>query len=266
MTKHFLNLTRPKVLFINGTSASIAQEVAKKIGLDLKIVVFGTLSGQQSLDDILSTQENEQVCRFQCTKLSSVDDPAVIIYTSGTTGLPKGALHSHRSLFGNLDLASKLGHVQESVVTTMIFSSLSWVTGLLFMLRGAAYMERRVIYPEFSEEKTLQLVDKYKVSFMLLGPSAAVRLQRTPAIRNYNLTSLKYLYVGGAVMTEKVQKSLSETFPHTSILQLYGMLTLNTFIFKQFFITRTLWTLEKCFTSKVCSVFSCEYCPTLFWH
>src|SRR5262249_54529519 len=39
--------------------------------------------------------------QFTCAD-TSADDPSLIIYTSGTTGAPKGALHAHRVLLGNI--------------------------------------------------------------------------------------------------------------------------------------------------------------------
>lgn len=163
VTKHFLNLTTPKVVFVNEESAEMTSEMSKETGVKPKIIVFGNAANLQSLNDIFTSEDEKLVAEFQCTKLSSVDDPAVIVYTSGTTGLPKGALLSHRSLFGNLNIATKLG-VGDGGVTSMIFSSLSWISGILLMLRGVAAVERRIIYPVFSEDKTLQLIEKYQVN------------------------------------------------------------------------------------------------------
>src|SRR3954465_5335208 len=38
---------------------------------------------------------------FACVD-TAADDPSLIIYTSGTTGAPKGALHAHRVMLGNI--------------------------------------------------------------------------------------------------------------------------------------------------------------------
>ncbi|XP_043285765.1 uncharacterized protein [Venturia canescens] len=221
ITKHFLNLTTPKVVFVNEDSAAKTSEVAKEIGVESKVVVLGNLPGFLSLNEILASQDGKLVAEFQCTKLSSVDDPAMIVYTSGTTGLPKGALHSHRSLFGNLNIARALG-ASQSIATTMIFSSLSWISGVLLMFRGISAVERRIIYPDFDEEKTFQLIEKYRVNWMLMGTSMAFRLQKSPAIVKYDSSSLKFIYIGGAVCKDEIQKAMARSFPHTNILQAYG--------------------------------------------
>src|SRR5690606_18162452 len=53
----------------------------------------GVLSYESLLKDESSS--------FDCVD-TAADDPAIIIYTSGTTGAPKGALHAHRVILGNI--------------------------------------------------------------------------------------------------------------------------------------------------------------------
>jgi len=48
-------------------------------------------------EDLLQKSKTE----FACAD-TKADDPSLIIYTSGTTGAPKGALHAHRVILGNI--------------------------------------------------------------------------------------------------------------------------------------------------------------------
>ena len=147
-------------MFADDAAAPTALEVAQEIGMNLKIVVLGKTPGLQSLDEILAGEDAKLVADFNCTKLSSLRDPAFIVCTSGTTGRPKGALHTHESLFGNLNLAVAFGDAN----TSLVFSPIAWISGLLLMLRGVVAKDRRIVYPEFTEKKTLEFIEKYKVN------------------------------------------------------------------------------------------------------
>ena len=57
---------------------------------------------------------------------------------------------------------------------------------------------------------------------MMLGTSGAFRLQKYPEIEKYDISSLKFIVIGGAVLKESTQKALVETFPTVAIFQAYG--------------------------------------------
>ncbi|XP_043287317.1 4-coumarate--CoA ligase 1-like isoform X2 [Venturia canescens] len=221
MAKHFLHLAKPKVVFVDEPSTCLVIAAANEIKMELIIVVFGKSSKAQSLDDVIETQHTEIVSTFNCTKLSSLDEPAVIVFTSGTTGFPKGSLHSNRSVLGNLPVWTETKE-SNGPVTSMIFSPLAWATGVMIMLRSIFQYETRIIYPEFNEEKSLELIEKYKVNWMLLGTSFATRLHCCSSIEKYDLSTLKNLWITGGIVRREIQTKISSKFPGIKILQMYG--------------------------------------------
>lgn len=249
MARYLINLTRPKVLFANEAAARIALEVAEELGAELKIVVFGKLPGVQSLDDILAAQDRKLVPEFRCTKLGSLDHPAAILFTSGSSGLPKGVQLSHKSFFENV-LRFGTSNDELKSGTSMLFSPLSWISGIFAMFKGVIAPDTRIIYPEFVEESAFQLIEKFKarsrifillrtnercagviiimklddqVTWMLLGISTAFRLQTSPAKSNYDLSSVESVLVGGSMLSENRQRALAELFSGASVCQAYGI-------------------------------------------
>lgn len=57
---------------------------------------------------------------------------------------------------------------------------------------------------------------------MMLGTSPANRLLTSGAILNHDMSSVDYIWIGGAVLKEDTQKALQQLLPATRILQAYG--------------------------------------------
>lgn len=154
-------MTDPKVVFVSEKNASFIQNTIKKIGINIKIIVFGTVDGLESFDDILKAQSAEEVKKFQCSTVESANKPAIIIYTSGTTGKSKGVLHSYHSIANNCEFIP-IDLIKGS--RGMCNSQIAWISGIVNPLRAIEYGANIIITSDMSEADSFRLIEKYKAS------------------------------------------------------------------------------------------------------
>ncbi|XP_029176790.1 4-coumarate--CoA ligase 1-like [Nylanderia fulva] len=105
----------------------------------------------------------------------------------------------------------------------MWFSSLYWISGIMMNLKSIVQGAKAIIYPEFNEEMTCTLIEKYKITVIFLSPSMINRFLKTDYLRKYSLSTLKIINSGGAVIDPKVQEEIKHILPHVQMLQGYGM-------------------------------------------
>jgi acetyl-CoA synthetase len=120
---------------------------------------------------------------FTCVD-TAAEDPSLIIYTSGTTGAPKGALHAHRVLIGNLP-GFIYSHDFFPQPNDVFWSPADWAwAGGLFdaLLPSWHYGVPVVGYRgRFDAEKAFHLMRKYKVTSTFLFPTALKMMMKAEA-------------------------------------------------------------------------------------
>ena len=157
-------MTRPKIVFANAATVDLILEASIALRFSTKVIVLEKRSNLKSFDDIIKSYESELVKEFRCTALPNLDHPLCIIYTSKSTGWPKAVVHSHKNFFANT-LAIRSPSEKEMSITSLPLSSIVWVTGLLSMFKGVVVPETKIVYPEFSEEKTFEIIERFKASW-----------------------------------------------------------------------------------------------------
>jgi fatty-acyl-CoA synthase len=140
------------------------------------------------------------------------DDLALLPYTSGTTGLPKGCMHTHRTLMANVIGGGLWGSGgAESVVLGVV--PMFHITGMLYgvispMFSGATV----VVMPRWDRELAGRLISRHRVSHWTCIPTMIIDLFASPDYRSFDLSSLRWLSGGGAAMPQAVAQRLIDEF------------------------------------------------------
>ena len=104
----------------------------------------------------------------------NLDDDALILFTSGTTGIPKGVVHTHRSILSRLTL-NQLHIPKEDRQITLSVLPTYFGHGLIGnILTPLTDSQKVIIAPGNNldfQSRFPEIIDEYKISFMSSVPS-----------------------------------------------------------------------------------------------
>lgn len=143
---------------------------------------------------------------------ASADDLAVLPYTSGTTGLPKGCMHTHRTILHNVIAGAAWGNATPEGVSLAVVPMFH-ITGMLYGLHAPIYLGcTAVIMPRWDRELAGALISKHRVNSWTMIPTMIVDLLASPNVDSFDLTSINYIGGGGAAMPQAVAEKLFVQF------------------------------------------------------
>jgi len=140
------------------------------------------------------------------------DDLAVLPYTSGTTGMPKGCMHTHRTLMHNVVGGGLWGHGSAETVALAVVPMFH-ITGFVYSVLGSvASGATSVIVPRWDRELVGRLISRHAVTHWTCIPTMIIDLFASPNYASFDLSSLRYLSGGGAAMPQAVAERLQREF------------------------------------------------------
>ena len=161
------------------------------------------------------------------SRKTEADDEAFIIYTSGTTGQPKGVVHAHRHLLGELPqfLSLQCHRTDENQVVRTV-SEWSWIMSLPGMVLPAMFYGLPVVGyagDQFDPEVEFELIERFGITHLNLPPTAVRMMMQTedPAA-TYDLSSLQSLTTGGEAADENIIEWVGATFENAAFIEGYG--------------------------------------------
>ena len=138
------------------------------------------------------------------------DDLCVMPYTSGSTGQPKGCMHTHATVLHNVVGAAKWKHITPDVValaTAPFFHVTGMVHSFLTAIHAGGTM---VIQRRWDPLEAARLVERHRCTHWDNVPTMVVDLLSHPGALRHDVTSLKWIFGGGAAMPEAIAQKLFE--------------------------------------------------------
>ena len=181
-----------------------------------------SLKHNYSFDDGLKNLINEGRCSNSLLPSVDPNDIFMIQYTSGTTGVPKAAQMTHQSLI----TSSKNSHVRWNITVNQRVCHgfpLFHIGGSACMTLGAA-ATGAVSLPLyiFKPDVTLDILQNEKCSVFIGAPVLLTAMLEVPNFKEYDLSALKCLIVGGSNPPLELLKKFSDEFD-ADVINGYGM-------------------------------------------
>jgi fatty-acyl-CoA synthase len=120
----------------------------------------------------------------------SPTDPGMILYTSGSTGRPKAVVHRQRAFCMQ---SQRLAELMRTVPSDRVWSSLPlfWTAGMVMGLGSSlAAGATTVLQESFDPPRTLDLLERERVTTIHAPPHIAARLADLPDIAERDLSAL----------------------------------------------------------------------------
>ncbi len=139
------------------------------------------------------------------------DDLALLPYTSGTTGLPKGCMHTHRTLMHNAVTGQWTNSGTETVGLGVV--PMFHITGMMLCALGTVYAGATlVLMPRWDRELAGRLFARHGITHWTCIPTMVIDLFGSPNYKSFDLSSLRYIGGGGAAMPQAVAQRLLDEF------------------------------------------------------
>lgn len=212
--ERLLRHAQPTILIIIGDAESAVRDASR----DHYVIATVRLEPEDDTADALarhSLRLRPGVHLPKQAERSYVDDPVAIVYTSGTTGRPKGALLTQRALTWNYWHTYRERYV--AWLRTPAFFPLNHLAGLgdvatLALVAGGTqhFMER------FDSVGVLELIQLERLTYL---PGLVTHFQmifRDADVDLYDLSSLEYIWWGGAMIPISLLKRLTAVCPRAS--------------------------------------------------
>ncbi|XP_077991038.1 putative 4-coumarate--CoA ligase 1 [Glandiceps talaboti] len=164
-------------------------------------------------------------------KINPKEDLVILLYSGGTTGLPKGVMITHHNIISNIEemnvprgLRIESGNDVIVAVTPFFFAG----GFILFLSRGLHLGCKLITLPVSipEQEMILRCIEEHKATSIIITAAYLQFLAKDPLVDKYDLSSVKYILVGGAPcaseVIESAKRRLSSKNKEVIIRQGYG--------------------------------------------
>jgi|SaaInlStandDraft_5_1057022.scaffolds.fasta_scaffold12399_2 oxalate---CoA ligase len=206
---------------------STTSEVKKILEL-LRPAIILVGKSQNNIPDIGVTSVDLTVCDFdnrvEVSSFGRLDDNALILFTSGTTGVPKGVVHTFRSLLSRISLNQVIIPIEERKVTLSPLPT-HFGHGLIGNCLTPLLSGQDLVLVNGSDIQMIaklgEIIDKHEITFMSSVPAMwkiATKLSLGP-----KKGTLKRIHIGSSPLSEDLWNQVINWSGIQNVLNMYGI-------------------------------------------
>lgn len=150
--------------------------------------------------------------------------PALFQLSGGTTGVPKLIPRTHNDYLYNSKAAAAINDIRpDDALLAVLPLSHNFplaCPGLQgFLMHGA----RTVLSTSSRTEDLLKLIEQERITHVELVPTLLIRLLNDPALKEYDLSSLRVINSGGQKLQSEVKCRAEAVIPTCKVQEVFGM-------------------------------------------
>jgi acyl-CoA synthetase (AMP-forming)/AMP-acid ligase II len=211
-----------KVLFIPERFRSIDYiEMVERLrpglpDLDLVVLVRSECDRYENIEGLIARQE------LRDFGPPSPNDVKLLLYTSGTTGNPKGVLHTHNTLWSEIEAVKKFWEVTKDDHIFMP-SPVTHITGYLYALElPFATGARSIFMAKWNADEAVQIIRDSGSTITVGATPFLVELAKAAREVREPLETLRLFACGGAPVASELILEAAETFANCRVARVYG--------------------------------------------
>jgi len=184
-------------------------------GEDEETAIESVLLGRRWEDEM----DGETIFRDRRPDPNDINE---LIYTSGTTGQPKGVMHTSNTLMCNLEhVIEHIGITRED--TVFMPSPLAHNTGFLYGMAICLMLGiKSVLQDQWEPVQGAQRIQDEGVTFSMGSTPFLADLTHTPAVEQYDTSTLRGFIVGGAPIPRVLVQAAVKKFG-MRVISAWGM-------------------------------------------
>lgn len=168
------------------------------------------LTGAHSWKEIMNQETKDAVSN------ADPNDEALIAYTSGTTGVPKGCIHTHRTVIANAMDAAIWRRLTSAAIELSV-APFFHVTGLSFSMLSPIYAGGTlVVLTRWDRETAVEAIEKYRCTHWVGISAMFADLLVLPDVAKRDFSSFRFIGGGGAstpkALVERIEKLVNLPF------------------------------------------------------
>jgi acyl-CoA synthetase (AMP-forming)/AMP-acid ligase II len=148
-------------------------------------------------------------------------EPAMFLYTSGSTGRPKGVVLSHQSHIWVVE--QRMAAQDMTRHRFLVAAPLYHMNALAISQLAHAAHATVILLPQFTAQLYLKAIEDYRCSWLTaVPPMIAMMLHDKGRFAATNLSSVEYLRMGSAPVSQSLMKSIHHALPKAAVTNAYG--------------------------------------------
>ncbi len=201
----------------------IARVASASPCLKFRIVLGTAGAGELSLTELIERPATLPRSALDRIELDPTD-PCIFQLSGGTTGVPKLIPRTHNDYAYNSKTAAQVCGVTGSSVLLLILPIAHNLPLACPGIQGFFFNGGTVVLSQSTRpEEVFRLVERDRVTHIKVVPALLIRLINSPAVTQFDTSSLRYIQSGGQRLQPEVRIRTKELIPSVFVQENFGM-------------------------------------------